>query len=293
MTTTPPGYASKPQKLMYLNVSLRSRINVDYRTKARIVTQFFRGFMKRNDPPASLKLITTAINAALYAGLGALWVFFPITVFGVRLWPQVFVPAVFAVLFGPWTGGVGAAIGIFIGDVLYGHHDAVLSLLVGVPSNFIGFFVLGSLMRKRQSAWVERILLVVSLVIPIGLAAYGVFIVAGVSSSGFVIGLIGLLVIVTIVGMRVLNRKWANFEVAASIGLGLGSVIIGLGIVGYSSLFALPAVLGLGTKALPTTFIYATTTFTYLSEIPFLILLTPPIVSACRSAFPSLHFSQE
>ena len=249
--------------------------------------------MKRNGPPASLKLTSAAINAALYAGLGALWVFFPITVFGVRLWPQVFVPAVFAVLFDPWTGGVGAAIGIFIGDVLYGHHDALLSLLVGVPSNFVGFFVLGSLVRKHRSTWVDRILFVVSLLIPIGLAGYGVLIVAGINSSGFVIGFIGLLVVVTIVGMQVLNHRWASFEVAASIGLGIGSAIIGLGVVGYSSLFALPAVLGLGGKALPANFIYAATSFTYLSEIPFLILLTPPIVSAWRSAFPSLRFNQE
>jgi hypothetical protein len=247
----------------------------------------------RNEFQVSLRLVTTAINASLYAGLGALWVFFPITVFGVRLWPQVFVPAVFAVLFGPWTGGVGAAIGIFIGDVLYGHHDAALSLLVGVPSNFVGFFVLGWLTRTRYSAWAHRILFGVSLLIPIGLAGYGVFIVAGVSSSEFVLGLIGLLAVVTIVGMQALNQRWAKFEVAASIGLGVGSTIIGFGIVAYSSLFALPAVLGLGTKTLPTTFIYAATTFTYLSEIPFLILLTPPIVSACRSAFPSLRFGQE
>ena len=249
--------------------------------------------MKQVQLPASLKLISTAISAALYAGLGALWVFFPITVFGVRLWPQVFVPAVFAVLFGPWVGGVGAAIGIFIGDVLYGHHDVVLSLLVGVPSNFIGFFVLGSLMQKPRSARLNRALFVISLLIPIALAGYGVFIVAGVTNSGLVIGMIGLLAVVVIVGMQVLNRRWARFEVAASIGLGLGSAIIGCGIVAYSSLFALPAVLGLGSKALPTTFIYAATAFTYLSEIPFLILLTPPIVSACRTAFPSLRFTQE
>jgi hypothetical protein len=249
--------------------------------------------MKQVQPPASLKLISTAINAALYAGLGALWVFFPITVFGVRLWPQVFVPAVFAVLFGPWAGGVGAAIGIFIGDVLYGHHDALLSLLVGVPSNFVGFFVLGSLMQKPRSGWLNRLLFTISLLIPIGLTGYGVFIVAGVTSSGLVIGLIGLLAVAVIVGMQVFNRRWARFEVAASIGLGLGSAIIGCGIVAYSSLFALPAVLGLGSKTLPTTFIYGATAFTYLSEIPFLIILTPPIVSACRTAFPSLRFDQE
>src|SRR5271157_4496637 len=100
-------------------------------------------FMKQRSLPTSLRLVTTAINAALYASIGALWTAFPLTVFGVRFWPQVFIPAAFSVIFGPWVGGVGAGIGIFIADVLYGHHDALLSMLVGVPSNFLGFFVIG------------------------------------------------------------------------------------------------------------------------------------------------------
>ncbi|MGD0178090.1 MAG: ECF transporter S component, partial [Candidatus Bathyarchaeia archaeon] len=83
--------------------------------------------LSRKGSPMSLQLVMTAMNAAVYAGIGALWTAFPLLIFGVRFWPQVFVPATFSVLFGPWVGGVGAAIGIFLADVIYGHHDALLS----------------------------------------------------------------------------------------------------------------------------------------------------------------------
>jgi hypothetical protein len=251
--------------------------------------------MNRRRQPLSLQLATTAINAALYAGVGALWTVFPLTVFGVRFWPQVFIPATFSVLFGPWTGGVGAAIGIFLSDVLYGHHDALLSLLVGVPSNFVGFFLIGLLTQRNLSGFSRRMLLFVSLLIPIFLAAYGVYLFAsptGFASPQFLVGFVGLLAVIVIVALSVARNKWADFEVASSIGLGVGSAIIGLGIVLYSSLFALPAVLGLGSGALPITFMYGTTAFTYLSEIPFIILLTPPVVAASRAAFPSLQVAK-
>ena len=246
--------------------------------------------------PTSLQLATTAINAALYAAVGALWTIFPITAFGVRFWPQVFVPGAFAVLFGPWAGGVGAALGIFIADVLYGHHDALLSLLVGVPSNFLGFFIIGWIAQKGLAGTFKRILLFVGLLIPIALAAFGIVLLTeptGFSSPQFLVALVGLIAVVTIVGLTVLRNRWADFETAASIGLGVGSIWIGLGIVAYSSLFALPAVLGLGSGALPITFAYGTIAFTYLSEIPFLVLLTPPVVAACRAAFPSLRIGMQ
>jgi hypothetical protein len=240
----------------------------------------------------SLQIVMTAMNAAVYAGIGALWTAFPLTVFGVRFWPQVFVPATFSVLFGAWTGGIGAAIGIFLADVIYGHHDALLSLLVGVPSNFLGFFIIGWLTHRKQSTSARGFLLGVSLLIPVLLAAYGVYLVsgaAGPSSPQFLLALVGLLAVVMIVGLTFLKNRWANFEVASSIGLGVGSLWIGLGIVGYSSIFTLPAVLGLGQGPLPTSVAYAATTFTFLSEIPFLIVLTPPVVAACRAAFPSVR----
>jgi hypothetical protein len=287
LTTTPPGYKFSRRALVYLKISMSCR-----HSKARILTVHSTRslIMNQRALPTSLMLVSTAINAALYAGVGALWTAFPLTAFGVRFWPQVFVPAAFAVLFGPWSGGVGAAIGIFLADVIYGHHDALLSLLVGVPSNFLGFFIIGWLTRSDHHGITRRVLLMVSLVIPIVLAGYGAFSLSGTgfTSPQFLVALIGLVCVLCILGFALLQNRWADFEVASSIGLGVGSIVIGAGIVLYSYIFALPAVLGLGSNGLPVTFMYSATAFTYLSEIPFLVLLTPPVIAACRTAFPSL-----
>ncbi len=55
---------------------------------------------------------------------------------------------------------MGGVIGIFLADVLYGHHDALLSLLVGVSPNF-GFFVVGriTLRSRPDSSGADRTLI--------------------------------------------------------------------------------------------------------------------------------------
>src|SRR5208283_3496841 len=202
--------------------------------------------MTRKKMPMSLQLASTAMNAAVYAGVGALWTVFPVTVYGIRFWPQVFVPAAFSVLFGAWTGGVGAAIGIFLADVIYGHHDALLSLLVGVPSNFIGFFVIGWLTNHEWKGVVKRVLLSVSLVIQplyavaLVLGLYFLFGASTIGSPTSYLGLAGLVVFLAIIFLIIVRNKWADFEVAASIGLAIGTAIIGMGIVVYSAIFGLP-----------------------------------------------------
>ena len=66
-------------------------------------------------------------------------------------------------VFGGLAGaGLGAAIGVFLADVIYGHHNALLSLLVGVPSNFGGFFIVGifgKLVSKPDSKWISRFII--------------------------------------------------------------------------------------------------------------------------------------
>ena len=238
--------------------------------------------MLGTNKPFSLQLLSTSVNAALYAALGVFSANLP-TFFGVRIWPQVFVPATFSVLFGPWSGGVGAAIGIFLSDVLFGHHDALLSLIVGVPSNFVCFFLIG-LLTNRPTTGGRRTTFLLSILFPVILAAYGIYL-----SRQFLYALVGIVPIIAIIGFVILRTRWASFGFAASIGLGIGSLIIGFGLVGYSSLFTLPAVLGLGNGALPLAFAYGATAFTYLSEILPLVILPPPIVAACRTAFPSLR----
>lgn len=240
--------------------------------------------------PSTLQVATASLNAALYAALGALWTLFPVTLFGVRFWPQVFAPGAFAVLFGPWVGGVGAAIGIFIADVVYGHHDALLSLLVGVPSNFVGFALIGYLSRKPMRGTERFATIATGLAIPVVIVAYALYAFSGSVATNLVP--LGALVIALVVVPYLAKSRWAEVQAASSIGLGVGSVIIGLGIVAYSSFFVMPEVLGLGSSPLPLAFAVGATLWTYVSEIPFLLVLTPPIVKAGQAAFPSLRISQ-
>jgi hypothetical protein len=238
---------------------------------------------------SALQVAMATLNAALYVVLGLLSASLP-TLFGVRFWPQVFVPGAFAVLFGPWVGGVGAAVGIFIADVVYGHHDALLSLLVGVPSNLVCFALLGYLSRKSLKSAARVGSITAGIVAPVILVAYGVYAFSGSTLSMLVA--IGAIVVALVAVPYFARSSWAQVQAASSIGLAVGSLIIGFGIVAYSSFFVMPQVLGLGSGALPIVFAYGTTLWTYLSEIPFLLILTPPIVKAVRATLPSLRIEQ-
>lgn len=239
---------------------------------------------------SALQVATASLNAALYAALGALWTLFPVTLFGVRFWPQVFVPGAFAVLFGPWVGGVGAAVGIFVADVFYGHHDALLSLLVGVPSNLVAFALLGYLSNRSLKSTGRLASIAAGVAAPVIMTAYGLYAFSG-STLPILVG-VSAIVVVLVAVPYLARSSWADVQAASSIGLAVGSLIIGFGIVAYSSFFVMPQVLGLGSSPLPIVFAYGTTLWTYLSEIPFLLVLTPPIVKAVRATLPSLRIER-
>ena len=134
----------------------------------------------------------------------------------------------FSVLFGPLIGGIGAAIGIFISDML-SHGIPLLSLSVGVTSNFTAFYILGRLTRKY-------------------------------SHRGYL--------------------------AAATFSLIVGSAIIGVGVWAWSQYFILPGASKL--SPLPLTAAWSTFAWTFISEIPFLLLLVPPIIEAVRRYMPSI-----
>jgi len=99
--------------------------------------------------PYSLVIVAIAINAALYA-LGSFVTAYIPSPWGVgQFRPAVVIPAFFAVIFGPWAGGVGAALGTLIADSV--KHGGIYpgSLLADVPGNFIGFFIFGYVLRKK------------------------------------------------------------------------------------------------------------------------------------------------
>lgn len=157
------------------------------------------------------------VFGSLYAVTGY-FTFFGINFYGVRFWPAVVVPATAAVLFGEKVGGCSAALGILVSDIL-AHGMLFLSLTVGVPSNFIAFYIIGKVCRRYS-----------------------------------------------------LKR----YMVSATIGLAVGSIIIGLGLFLWSQAFPLP----FNSQITPLAFeaIFSISAWTFISEIPFLYILVPPLV---------------
>lgn len=129
----------------------------------------------------ALKLALISISAALYAT--AIGITSPIsTPWGVgQFRPGVVFPSIFAIVYGPFVGGLGAAIGTFVGDIVFlvplNLTTPLLSLVAGVPGNFIGFYLMGWFMRKYRS-WNGFVfgsfiaLLVGNLVCAIGVVGY-------------------------------------------------------------------------------------------------------------------------
>lgn len=235
------------------------------------------------------EIMVTGICGALYAIIGYLiYIFLPIFAPGigiVRFWPSVVIPSVFAVLFGPMVGGLGAAIGIFVSDTLI-HNDPLLSLTVGVTSNFIGFYLIGLISRKKID-W-DRTLIISSIIIIIlslGIG-YALYIYSTINALILFIGLVVSTYIVTIlIGFK--WKEWRSYGIASMLGLGVGSTIIAVGVWTYSQIFVLPSAVGGGFNLPPWTIIIWFI-WTFATEIPFLITLGPPILKACYKAFPSL-----
>lgn len=101
--------------------------------------------------PLSLQVAAMAMCAGLYAIGSYLTAFIP-SPWGIgQFRPAVVVPALFAVVFGPWTGGIGAAIGTFIADSARHGYLYPGSYLAAVWGNLIGFFLFGWLLRNRFS----------------------------------------------------------------------------------------------------------------------------------------------
>ena len=234
-----------------------------------------------------------AVCAALYAVIGRLTDFGMVapTVGVVAFWPAAVIPAVFAVLYGPWTGGTGAAIGIFIRDMLY-HGNALVSLSAGVTSNFAMFFLIGYISRKEMN-W-KRIFagLIIGCAV-VGLSASVPLLlfpsgtgITGLTPFDSMLLFVGVsaasLLIIAIISY--LWPEWKNFTIASVVGLGVGSTIIGFMLYLYSQFLPLPG----GLLNAPTYFILVWIVWTFATEIPFLIIIGPPILKAVYRAFPAL-----
>lgn len=238
----------------------------------------------------SIELAASAVCGVLYGVLGYIvYLFTPITTPGigiVRFWPVVVIPAVFAHLFGPLVGGLGAAIGIFISDLLI-HGDPLLSLSAGVTANFVGFYILGSISRRKID-WANTIA-ITSMVLMVAFAVIE-YVLLTCFSPEAVILFLGLSIASYVIAVTIghIYPQWRSYGIASIIGLLVGSTIIGFVVWAYSQILFLPAAVGGGFK-LPLYAALIWLIWTYATEIPFLIILGPPIIKACLRAFPSLN----
>ena len=104
----------------------------------------------------STKVIIIAMTAALYTVGKAVTGFIP-TPFGVgQFLIGLFIPAYFAVVSETVPVAIGAGLGTFIGDVLVlaplNETTPFLSLVAGVPANFVAFLIFGWFV-KRYKSW--------------------------------------------------------------------------------------------------------------------------------------------
>jgi uncharacterized membrane protein len=232
------------------------------------------------------------ICAALYAVVGRL-TDLGVTFLGVAFWPAVVIPAVFAVLYGPWVGGIGGAIGIFIRDMLF-HGNPLLSLAAGVPPNFIMFFLIGYIAARNIDTKKIALALVLSVVVVIAGLIVPTLIypaefsaVAGGLSTAEILLVFGLTVVLSLVvigAVAIRWKQWRSFAIAAIIGQAAGAGLLSVTIWAVSPLF-----LSYFKAAVGPTFILPLFVWTFATEIPFILLVGPPIIKACYRAFPSLR----
>lgn len=238
----------------------------------------------------AIDVVVIAISAALYAVFGILTAGF--SFLGVGFLPAVVIPAVFAALYGPWVGGFGAAIGIFIRDMAV-HGNPALSLAAGVPPNFIVFFIIGYFAMRDISlrkALAGLAVAAVGLLVPTLVFLPDFVSFTGLTTEAFlltfVLTVLLSLAVIGIVSVR--YKEWRSYAIGAVLGQLVGAALLSVIVVAVSPYFI--QVLG---GVLPATVILPLWIWTFATEVPFVLLLGPPIIKACYRAFPSLKQRKE
>ncbi|XHH09118.1 MAG: ECF transporter S component [Candidatus Bathyarchaeia archaeon] len=183
--------------------------------------------------PATLIIVATAVNAALYA-VGSLTTAYIPSPWGIgQFRPAVVIPSFFATIFGPWAGGLGAALGTLIADSI--KHGGIYpgSLLSAVPGNFIGFFIMGYFLRKKFT-W-----------------------------SRFI--------------------TWTNISLLIA-----NSLVAFLYVYMYKFLYAQTATFISASNDALIVLSAGLTIFWFVTMLPFVLIITPPLLAVVNKAFPSI-----
>ncbi|MCL2476003.1 hypothetical protein [Candidatus Bathycorpusculum sp.] len=232
-------------------------------------------------------LTAIVVCSALYAVFG--YVTSGFSFFGIGFLPAVLIPAVFAALYGPWVGGISGAIGIFIRDVLV-HGNAPLSLVAGVPANFVLFFLIGYLYTKNISlkqALIFVSLAIVGLLVPSIVFLPDMTLFAGFSAGVFLL-IFGLTIIGSLVAIAIVSvywKEWRSYAIGAIVGQIAGGLLLSITVWAVSPLFLDYFGVPFGVALVLPLFVW-----TIATEIPFIIIAGPPIIAVVQSAFPALRY---
>jgi hypothetical protein len=235
-------------------------------------------------------LTAIAVCSALYAVFG--WATSGFTFFGIGFLPAVLIPSVFAVLYGPWVGGASGAIGIFIRDMLV-HGNPALSLLAGVPANFVLFFLIGYISTKNISlkqALTCVSLAIVGLLVPAIIFLPDMAIFGGFSTGEFLLIFV-LTVIVSLVAIAVVSirwKEWRSYAIGAVVGQIVGGILLSVTVWAVSPLF-----LSYFGTPFDVLFVLPLFVWTVATEIPFILIAGPPIIKAVQGAFPALQYKNK
>jgi hypothetical protein len=229
------------------------------------------------------------ISAALYAIVGISTA--NVNFFGIGFLPAVVIPAVFAVLYGPWVGGISGAIGIFIRD-MFVHGNAALSLVAGVPPNFLLFFLIGYISIRNISlkqALAGVIIAAVALLVPTFILLPDITAYTGLSIELFLLSftLTFILSLVIITAVAIKWKEWRSYAIAAVVGQAVGAGLLSVTVFAVSPLF-----LPFFGAPLSASLIFPIFVWTFATELPFILLAGPPIIKVCYRAFPSLKRRQ-
>jgi hypothetical protein len=82
-------------------------------------------------------------------------------------------------------------------------------------------------------------------------------------------------------------KEFRSFGVGSITGMAVGALIIAFGVWAYSQLFYAPN--GYFTSPLSASFASLVFVWTFVTEIPFVLLIVPPIVKVTQEAFPFLR----
>lgn len=232
-------------------------------------------------------IVVIGICAALYAAFGILTANF--SFLGIGFLPAVVIPAIFAVLYGPWVGGISGAIGIFIRD-MFVHGIPLLSLSAGVPPNFILFFLIGYIAHRNISlkqAMAGIIISAVALLIPAIILLPDLSLLTGLSAEWFLLAFVLTVILsLSIIAVAAVRwKEWRSYAIAAVIGQAAGAGLLSVTVWAVSPYFLSYFVSG----PVSATFVLPIFVWTFATELPFILLVGPPVIKACYRAFPSLR----